>query len=150
SNTSTRIGSSLQRNSAGVWSAGPSSFGACNPEPPPAAVVASVTVAPASTSIPVGGNVALTASAFDSASAPISGTTFTWSSNLPAVASVSASGVVTAVSPGDAVIRATAPNGVFGTSAIHVEAAPPPPPSDFHINEIHYDNVNVDTGEAIE
>jgi hypothetical protein len=39
---------------------------------------------------------------------------------------------------------------VFGTSAIHVTAALPPPVSDIHINEIHYDNVNVDTGEAIE
>ena len=63
---------------------------------------------------------------------------------------MSAAGVVTAVSAGDAVIRATAFNGVFGTSAIHVTAATPPPVTDLHINEIHYDNVNVDAGEAIE
>jgi DNA/RNA endonuclease G (NUC1) len=144
----TPVGSSLQRNAAGAWAAGTSSFGACNPEVQ-APVVASVTVAPANPSIFVGGTVSLTASALDIASAPIT-TTFTWTSNLPAVATVSPSGVVTAVSAGDAVIRATAANGVFGTSAIHVTAAPPPTVSDFHINEIHYDNVGVDTGEAIE
>jgi len=148
--SSTPIGTSLQRNSAGVWVSAASSFGACNPEAPPPAVVASVTVAPASTSIPVGGNASLTASAFDIASAPISGATFTWTSNLPAIASVSATGVVTAVSAGDAVVRATASNGVFGTAAIHVTAAPPPTVTDLHINEIHYDNVGVDAGEAIE
>ena len=37
-----------------------------------------------------------------------------------------------------------------GSAAIHVTAAPPPTSSDFHINEIHYDNVGADTGEAIE
>src|SRR6186713_3017647 len=148
--SSTPIGTSLQRNSAGVWVSAASSFGACNPEAPPPAVVASVTVAPASTSIPVGGNASLTASAFDIASAPINGATFTWTSNLPAIASVSATGVVTAVSAGDAVVRATASNGVFGTAAIHVTAAPPPTVTDLHINEIHYDNVGVDAGEAIE
>ena len=63
---------------------------------------------------------------------------------------MSPTGVVTAVSAGDAVIRATASNGVFGTSAIHVTAALPPTVSDLHINEIHYDNVGVDAGEAIE
>jgi DNA/RNA endonuclease G (NUC1) len=150
SEVSAPIGTSLQRNASGVWAQGTSSFGACNPEAPPPAVVASVSVAPASTSIAVGGTVSLTASAFDIASAPISGATFTWSSNLPAIASVSPTGVVTAVAAGDAVIRATASNGVFGTSAMHVTAAPPPNLGEFHINEIHYDNFGVDTGEAIE
>jgi DNA/RNA endonuclease G (NUC1) len=148
--SSTPVGMSLARNSAGVWS-GPaaSSFGACNPDAPQTPEVASVTIAPASTSIPVGGSTTLVATAFDIASAPIGGTTFSWTSNLPAVASVSATGVVTAVAPGNAVISATASNGVFGTAAIQV-TTPPPTVGTFRINEIHYDNAGVDTGEAVE
>ena len=71
----TPVGTSLQRNSTGVWTSGTSSFGACNPEGVTPPAVASVTIAPASTSIPVGATVSLAASAFDIASAPISGTT---------------------------------------------------------------------------
>ena len=47
-----------------------------------------------------------------SAMQPIAGATFTWASTNPAVASVSATGVVTALAVGDTVIVATASNGV--------------------------------------
>ncbi len=113
-------------------------------------MVASVTVAPASSTIVVGGSASFTASAFDAASAPINGATFTWVSSNPAVATVSASGVVTGVAVGGASISATAANGVGSSATVTVNEAPPPPTGDFHITEIHYDNLNADTGEAIE
>ena len=51
--------------------------------------------------------------------------------------------------PGDAVIVATASNGVSGSASIHVTGTPSTS-TDFHFNEIHYDNVGTDAGEAIE
>lgn len=146
-------GNSLARNASGVWS-GPAAntFGACNDngETPPAPEVASITIAPPSPSVPVGNSVTLVATARDATDQPIAGTGFTWSSSVPGVASVSATGVVNALTVGDAVIRATAANGVFGTATVHVTDPPPPPTGDFHFNEIHYDNVETDAGEAIE
>ena len=46
--------------------------------------------------------------------------------------------------------RDRAERRVGGFGAMHVDATPPPTSADFHINEIHYDNVGTDTGEAIE
>jgi DNA/RNA endonuclease G (NUC1) len=145
-------GMSLQRNGGGTWS-GPvaSTFGACNDdqEQPPPAEVASVTVAPASLTVTQGGIGTFTAAALDAASQPVPGVTFTWSSSAPTVATVNANGVATAVAPGDATITATAPNGVAGSAALHVDA----PNSGLPVtrfSEIHYDNVGTDVGEAIE
>jgi DNA/RNA endonuclease G (NUC1) len=146
-------GNSLARNASGVWS-GPaaSTFNICNDngETPPTPEVASVTIAPPVASVPVGGSVPLVATALDASNQPITGTGFTWTSDVPGVASVNATGVVSALAVGDAVIRATAANGVFGTTTIHVTDPPPPTSSDFHFNEIHYDNAGTDAGEAIE
>ena len=147
------VGLSLARAVDGSWS-GPaaSTFGACNDDgtPPPPADVASVTVTPASATVAVGASTSLTAAAFDIASAPIANVAFSWSSSDVGIATVSPLGVVTGVAAGDATITATAPNGVGGSSALHVIVVAPPPPGEFHINEIHYDNVGVDVGEAIE
>lgn len=145
-------GQSLQRSAANTWS-GPiaNTFGACNDAgaTPPPPTVASVTVAPTSATAAVGGTQAFTATALDAASQPITGVAFTWSSTNTAVATVSASGVATAVAAGDAVITAAAPNSVTGTAAFLVTAAQPGFP-DTRFSELHYDNVGVDTGEAIE
>ena len=147
------LGTSLARDAAGTWS-GPAAntFGACNDngdvEPP--AEVATVTVSPPSATITVGGTLSLNAAAFDISSAPINGVPFTWASSNTAVATVSGTGVVTGVAEGDASITATAPNGVGGSSAIHVNPVTQPPAGDFRINEIHYDNAGTDAGEAIE
>lgn len=145
-------GQSLQRNGSGVWS-GPSAhtFGACNDavEQPPA-VVASVTVAPASVSIAQGATQAFTATAFDAGNQPIAGVAFTWSSGAPAVASVTAAGVATALAPGDAVITATAPNAVAGSASLHVDPPSTPGLPDTRFSELHYDNFGTDAGEAIE
>lgn len=145
-------GQSLSRNAAGVWS-GPaaSSFGACNDngdtEPP--AEVASVVVAPTSATLTVGATQTFTATALDAASTPIPSINFTWTSSAPSVATVTASGVASAIAPGDAVITATAPNGVAGTVTLHVNATTPGG-SGIRFSEIHYDNAGTDTGEAIE
>ena len=58
--------------------------------------------------------VTLVATRFRSASAAHHGVPFTWTSTDPAVATVSATGVVTGVAAGDAIILATAANGVAG------------------------------------
>ena len=147
------VGNSLARDAAGDWSgAAPNTFGACNDDgtPPPTPEVASVTVTPPSINLTGGSSIALSAAAFDIANEPINGATFTWSTTNALVATVSNAGVVSALAVGDAAIIATASNGVFGSAAVHVTEAPPPNTSDYHINEIHYDNVGTDTGEAIE
>jgi uncharacterized protein YjdB len=98
------------------------------PPPPPAPVVTTVAVSPASATLNVGATSQLGAQARDANGAAMSGVTFTWSSSNTAVATVSNSGLVTAVGAGSATIRATAPNSVQGSAAITVNAPLPPPP----------------------
>ncbi len=147
------VGQSLARSGSGTWS-GPAAntFGACNDadEPPPPATVVTVTVSPATATVTQGATQTFTATAFDAASQPIGGTTFTWSSDASAIATVNASGVATGVAPGDANITATAPNGVTGSAALHVDAPAPPALPDTRLAEIHYDNLGTDVNEAIE
>ena len=83
--------------------------------------VASVEVTPASTSVSVGGTVQLTATAKDAAGQPLTGRTFTWSTNAPSVATVSSSGLVTGQGEGPATITATS-EGKSGTSSVTVSA----------------------------
>ena len=151
------LGSSLQRSGAGVWTAttplGTNTFGACNDndEPPPPQEVVSVTVSPATATIVAAGTQSFTAAGFDAANQPVPSATFTWSTTVPAVASVSASGVATGLAAGDAGIVATAANGLADTAELRVDPAPPPPGlPDTRFSEIHYDNVGTDAGEAIE
>jgi hypothetical protein len=151
------LGSSLQRSGAGVWTAttplGTNTFGACNDndEPPPPQEVASVAVSPASATVVVGVTQTFSAAAFDAANQPVAGATFTWSTTVPTVAGVNASGVATGLTPGDAGIVATAANGVADTAELHVDQPPPPPGlPETRFSEIHYDNFGTDAGEAIE
>jgi DNA/RNA endonuclease G (NUC1) len=144
---------SLSRNGAGVWS-GPATntFGSCNDnDGPPPAEVASVTVTPASATVVQTATQAFTATAFDASSQPVGGVVFTWSSSDPAVATVTSNGIATGVAPGDVQITATAPNGIAGSAALHVDATQPPPSlPNTRFSEIHYDNTGTDAGEAIE
>jgi len=148
---SEQAGQSLQRSASDVWT-GPltSTFGACNAGGPPAAVVASVTVAPATATTTVGGTQAFTATAFDASNQPIAGVSFTWSSSATSVATASSAGVATGVSVGDATITATAPNAVAGSASLHVNAASTPGLPDVRFSELHYDNFGTDAAEAIE
>lgn len=147
-------GLSLQRSGSGdmVWNApAPNTFNACNDEDAPPAVVASVEVSPASATIIEGGAQQFTARARDAADQEISGVSFTWTSSVEATAAVNASGLATGQNSGDTEIRATAPNGVFGTAALHVDEPPVEPPAGpVNIVEIHYDNTGADAGEAFE
>ena len=97
----------------------------------------------------IGATLLLEPTVLDAGGQPVSAV-LTWTSSDPAIADVSGSGVVTAFAAGDVLITATADNGVAGTAAIHVNAGPPPSTSPVRFNEIHYDNANVDSGEAIE
>ena len=81
--------------------------------------VAAVAVSPASTSVPVGAMVQLSATAKDSAGNPLAGRVVTWASSTPTVAAVNGSGLVTGVTGGSATITA-ASGGKTGTSAITV------------------------------
>lgn len=85
--------------------------------------IKSVSVSPSSASRQVGQTVQLSATTKPATS----GTVFTWSSTNGSIATVTSSGLVTAVAQGTATIRATAA-GKTGSSAITVTAVPQPPP----------------------
>jgi uncharacterized protein YjdB len=84
--------------------------------------VASLAVQPSSASLTVGGTVTLGADIRDANGAPLD-RAITWSSDNSAVASVSATGVVTALTPGSATITAQS-EGKTGTAAISVSRVP--------------------------
>src|SRR5579884_3208043 len=88
----------------------------------PRPAVASVTVAPASATLAVGQTVQLTATPRDSSGAPLVGRSVTWSSGNPAVATVSAAGLVTAAGAGATTITATS-EGRSGTASVTVAAS---------------------------
>jgi len=85
--------------------------------------VATVTVAPATADLVVGGTAQLSATAKDAAGNILSGRVVTWSSTATGVATVSASGLVTAVGAGSATITATS-EGKSGSSAVTVIMVP--------------------------
>jgi len=85
--------------------------------------VATVSVTPASASVLAGQTVQLTAIPLDANGNPLSGRVVTWSSDNATVASVSASGVVTANVVGSATITATS-EGQSATSSITVTGVP--------------------------
>lgn len=85
--------------------------------------VASVTVAPTSVALALGGTATLTAIAYDQNGNALTGRPVTWASSAPSVATVDANGVVTSVAQGTATITATS-EGKTANSAITV--TPPP------------------------
>jgi CubicO group peptidase (beta-lactamase class C family) len=93
------------------------------PTPPATVAVATVSVTPTTASVAAGATTALTAETRDANGALLSGRSVSWSSASPAVATVSASGVVTGVGAGTTQITATS-EGRSGSAAITV--TPPP------------------------
>jgi hypothetical protein len=92
------------------------------PPPPPAPVVVSVEVSSPVTQLVIGGTATLAATARDQAGAAIAGKVATWTASPPAVASVSAAGVVTALQAGSSQITATI-DGKTGSAVIEVQPA---------------------------
>ena len=99
-------------------------FASCTvtPQPTVTPAVSSVQVTPATATVNAGATQAFTATAFDAAGKTLGNVTFTWSSSNPNVASVSAAGVATGVTAGDATITATA-EGKSATATLHVQPA---------------------------
>src|SRR5207247_10179 len=87
--------------------------------------VASVTVSPASASVPIGQAVQLTATPKDASGNPLTGRTVTWASSNTSVGTVNASGLVTGVVAGSTTITATS-EGQSGTSVVTVTLVPVP------------------------
>ena len=81
--------------------------------------VASVTMNPATAALVVGGTQQLGATAKDAQGQPLNGRAMTWSSSNAAVATVSATGLVTAIGAGAATVRATS-EGQYAEAAIKV------------------------------
>jgi uncharacterized protein YjdB len=81
--------------------------------------VASVSVSPARVDLAPGARSELTVVTADAAGKALSGRTVMWASSNPAVASVDATGVITAVAPGTATISATS-EGVSGAASVSV------------------------------
>jgi alpha-tubulin suppressor-like RCC1 family protein len=84
--------------------------------------VASVTVAPSVATIAPGSTAPLTATVRDAAGQPITGRTITWLSADPAVVTVSATGVVTAVGAGGPVAVTATVEGVSGSAQLTVRS----------------------------
>ncbi len=91
----------------------------------PGARATRVTVTPANTTLQAGGTVRLTADVTDASGAPITDALLAWSSSNESVATVSGSGVVTALSTrGSAVISATTLSGISGSATVSVTLPP--------------------------
>ncbi|HEX8395716.1 MAG TPA: Ig-like domain-containing protein [Longimicrobium sp.] len=86
--------------------------------------VARVEIAPGTLALRVGENGVLAAYAYGPGGAPVTGLPVQWSSTNPAVATVAADGRVSAVSVGQAAIRATV-LGRIAEVPVQVSAAPP-------------------------
>lgn len=89
----------------------------------PQPIVGSVTVTLNAASITVGQKTQATASVFDQGGAPMTGQTITYASSAPTVASVSATGQITALAAGSTTITATA-GGVSGAALLSATPAP--------------------------
>jgi len=117
--------SSLQLNSTtGKWF-GPSrrTFGRCNKDgPPPFDITFSGRVPISDPPLPVGFEDQLFATMVDLTGTTVS-TTFTWTSDTPALASIDQNGVMHSLAAGQAVFRATATNGTSVTYSLPTAVA---------------------------
>jgi len=81
--------------------------------------VASVAITPSTSTLDVGATAQLTAVAYDASGAVVQGKAIAWSSSANTVASITSTGLLTGVSPGNATITATA-DGRRGTADVTV------------------------------
>lgn len=87
------------------------------------APVASVSVSPAATAMFVGQSLQLTATTRDADGTPLPGRTMTWVSSASTIASVSSTGMVTALAAGTATVTASS-EGRTGTASVTVSPTP--------------------------
>jgi uncharacterized protein YjdB len=87
--------------------------------------VASVSVTPASASVPQGQTVQLTATPKDASGNPLSGRVVTWASGNTPIATVTSSGLVTGVGAGGPVTITATSEGQSGTASITVTVVVP-------------------------
>ncbi|MCC7051881.1 MAG: Ig-like domain-containing protein [Gemmatimonadaceae bacterium] len=118
----------LQRGLLRATLAGALTLAACGgdpdtPTPGQTATVTSVRVNPATATVDVGATTQLSALALNGSGLVVPGRTVTWASQTPALATVSADGVVTGVAVGTATIAATA-DGKTGTATVAVTLPP--------------------------
>ena len=92
------------------------------------ASIASVSISPASSQLQIGGTQQLSASVKDASGNQVPNAATTWSSSNPAVVTVSALGVASAISAGSATITATS-SGISGTASVAVSSPAPLPVS---------------------
>ena len=85
--------------------------------------VASVAIAPSTATITIGGSVTLQGIAYDATGNTLTGRTVVWATSAPQVATVDASGKVTAVTAGTATITGTV-EGKAASAAINVTVIP--------------------------
>lgn len=97
--------------------------GPTEPPPPPAPVVGTVELSAGDASLAVGATTTVTAVVRSTTGGVMNGQALTWSTTNAAVATV-ANGVVTAVGPGQATIRAASANGREGSVAVTVTGPP--------------------------
>jgi uncharacterized protein YjdB len=93
----------------------------------PPVPVASVSVSPAADTLQVGSTGQFSAVTRDANNNILTGRAITWSSSNTAIATVSPSGLATAVASGNAQIRATSETKI-DSATLTVTAPPPPPP----------------------
>lgn len=164
SQNSTPIGQSLSRNASGVWQApAAATIGACNngEGPPPPTLPNAITISGRTAfdvPLPVGFEDQIFATLLSAQTGLAIPTTFTWTSETPAIASIDQDGVIHALAAGTAVLRATATDGTTRTYALpmvvatasttasyqnHVEFGVPTdsnPADDFRISRPQYES----------
>jgi trimeric autotransporter adhesin len=121
--------------------------------PPPPEPVASVAVNPPTASLAIGGTITLSATVRDAHGAALSGRTITWSTSAAQIATVSNTGVVTAVAPGVATITATS-EGKSGASIVTVQPPAPAPVASVVIDPafltLHNDHARTLTAQVLD
>lgn len=110
------------------------------PPPPGPVPVATVAVTPEQQDLVIGDTLRLNAVTLAADGRVLPDRVITWTSELPNVAKVSATGVVVAVAEGVATVRASS-DGKSGAAVIRVASPPPPPPPTPYIALLRPDSV---------
>ncbi|HMJ59089.1 MAG TPA: DNA/RNA non-specific endonuclease, partial [Gemmatimonadales bacterium] len=121
---SSPVGQSLQRNASNLWTLQTATFGVCNgaPPPPPVNTITFTGRLPSDPPLPVGFEDQLFATLRDGTGQPVV-TTFTWTSESPALASIDPNGVMHALGAGSATFRATAGDGTTAAFTLPMAVA---------------------------